>query len=101
MAAIRRGSRILLLSLLWACRPAPSPAQANAAPAPSTAATAAANRFDPEEATRAYLAKVSPEKKARSNAYFEGGYWLHLWEFLYGIAAMWLLLQAGWSARMR
>lgn len=54
-----------------------------------------------EEATRAYLARVPPEKKARSDAYFEGGYWLRLWEFLYGAAAAWLLLTLGWSARMR
>jgi STE24 endopeptidase len=101
MAAIRRGSRVLLLLLLWASRPEPVAAQAISAPPPSTAAAAAAKRFDPEEATRAYLAKVSPEKKARSNAYFEGGYWLHLWEFLYGLAAMGLLLAARWSARMR
>jgi len=54
-----------------------------------------------EEATRAYLAKIPPEKKARSDAYFEGGYWLHLWEFVFGVAVAWLLLAAGWSARMR
>jgi STE24 endopeptidase len=54
-----------------------------------------------EEATRAYLARMTPEKKARSDAYFEGGYWLRLWDFLYGVAVAWLLLAAGWSARMR
>ena len=68
---------------------------AKAAPAPSSPA------FDAEQAARAYLAKVPPEKKARSDAYFEGGYWLHLWEFLYGVAISWLLLAGKWSARMR
>jgi STE24 endopeptidase len=58
-------------------------------------------RLDAEEATRAYLARMTPEQKARSDAYFEGGYWLRLWDFLYGIAVAWLLLAAGWSARMR
>jgi len=32
--------------------------------------------FDPEAATRAYLATLGPEQKARSDAYFEGGNWL-------------------------
>ncbi len=54
-----------------------------------------------EEATRAYLARMTPEKKARSDAYFEGGYWLRLWGFLYAVSVAWLLLAAGWSARMR
>jgi Zn-dependent protease with chaperone function len=58
-------------------------------------------RLDPMEATRAYLAKVPAEQKARSDAYFEGGYWLHLWTFLSEVGAAWLLLALGWSARMR
>ena len=60
-----------------------------------------AARFDPEEATRAYLARQSPEEKARSDAYFEGGYWLRLWGFLYGLGVAWLLLGTGLSRRMR
>lgn len=57
--------------------------------------------FDAEAATKAYLATFSPEKKARSDAYFEGGYWLILWDFLYGAGISILLLAAGFSARMR
>lgn len=60
-----------------------------------------APRLDPMEATREYLAKVPPEQRARSDAYFEGGYWLHLWTFLFEVGAAWLLLTLGWSARMR
>ncbi len=60
-----------------------------------------AERFDPEVATEAYMAKLSPEARARSDAYFEGGYWLLLWGFLYGIGVAWLLLGTGLSARMR
>lgn len=73
------------------------------APAPAAAAAAAKGEkaFDPMEATRAYLAKVPPEKRARSDAYFEGGYWLLLWDFLYGAAVAILLLALRWSARMR
>ena len=66
-------------------------AQAPAAPAP----------FDVEVATRAYLAKQSPEAKAKSDAYFEGGYWLQLWGFLYTLGVAWLLLGSGLSARMK
>ncbi|MGM9491682.1 M48 family metallopeptidase [Ideonella sp. YS5] len=41
---------------------------------------------DPEQATRAYLDRLSPEARARSDAYFEGGYWLILWNTLLGLA---------------
>ena len=57
--------------------------------------------MDPAEATKAYLARIAPEKKKRSDAYFEGRYWLRLWEFLYGVSVAWLLLRLGWSAWMR
>ncbi len=57
--------------------------------------------FDVKAAVNAYLAKVPPDKKARSDAYFEGGYWLILCDFIYTIVVMLLLLQAGWSAKMR
>lgn len=57
--------------------------------------------FDPVAATEAYLAKLSPEQRARSDAYFEGGYWLQLWGFLYGAAVAILLLATRLSARMR
>jgi STE24 endopeptidase len=57
--------------------------------------------FDVEGATDAYLARLSPEEKTRSDAYFEGGYWLQLWGILYTLAVAWLLLGTGLSARMR
>src|SRR5215470_14160799 len=57
--------------------------------------------FDVRAATDAYLAKVPAEKKARSDAYFEGGYWLQLWDFLLGCAILIALLQSGWSSRVR
>ena len=52
-------------------------------------------------ATQAYLDTVSPEKRARSDAYFEGGYWLILWRFLWSSLAMLALLHFGLSARVR
>ena len=35
--------------------------------------------FDVTEATRAYLNTLQGAARAKSNAYFEGGYWLILW----------------------
>jgi STE24 endopeptidase len=66
---------------------------------PSAAASGPAS--DVNAAVETYLAKMSPAQRARSNAYFEGGYWLSLWDFLTSAVVMWLLLQFGWSARMR
>ena len=61
----------------------------------------AAPVFDPQAATRAFLDRVPPAQKARSDAYFEAGYWLDLWNFLLSAAISVLLLEARWSARMR
>ena len=57
--------------------------------------------FDADAATEAYMAMIPPAAMARSDAYFEGGYWLVLWDFVYGAAISLLLLNVGWSARMR
>ena len=57
--------------------------------------------FNVKAATDAWLATVPPDKKARSDAYFEGGYWLQLWDFLVVAAIMLLLLQARISVRIR
>ncbi len=57
--------------------------------------------FDVKAAVDAYLATVPPDKKARSDAYFEGGYWLELWDFLLGAAISIFLLQSRLSARFR
>src|ERR1700691_884950 len=59
------------------------------------------SHFDATAATNAYLAQIPADKRARSDAYFEGGYWLILWDFVYGIAIALLLLNLRWSARMR
>ena len=66
------------------------PAEAQASP-----------HFDATAATNAYLAQIPPDKTARSDAYFEGGYWMILWDFLYGVVIALLLLNLRWSARMR
>jgi STE24 endopeptidase len=93
-------SYLALLSLLLGA-PAQARAQESAAVPgiPSAAATSA--DFDAEAATQAYLATVPADDKARSDAYFEGGYWLLLWNFVASTAIYLLLLGAGLSARMR
>jgi Zn-dependent protease with chaperone function len=57
--------------------------------------------FDVDRATDAYISLLSEEDRARSDAYMEGGYWLQLWGFLYGLGVAWLLLGTRLSARMR
>jgi len=57
--------------------------------------------FNAETATKAYLAQIPASAKARSDAYFEGGYWLILWDFLYGAVICLVLLNLRWSAAMR
>jgi STE24 endopeptidase len=69
--------------------------------APVARQTTAAPAFDVQAAVNAYLAKMPPAQRARSDAYFEGGYWLQLWDFLATVIAMWLLLHFRWSAGMR
>jgi STE24 endopeptidase len=98
--------------LLWVCAPV---ASAQAPPAtrfavvdtlPASAIPPAARLrsgvpFDPAAATAAYLATVPPAARARSDAYFEGGYWLQLWDFLLNAGIMLLFLGLGWSWRLR
>jgi len=63
--------------------------------------TASTGAFNVEAETRAYLERQTAKEKTRSDAYFEGGYWVQLWQFLYGAALSLLLLQTRLSAGMR
>ena len=54
---------------------------------------AATGAFDVETATRAYLDTLQGPARAKSDAYFEGGYWLLLWGTLVGVLVDWLLLR--------
>ncbi|MEO8141949.1 MAG: M48 family metallopeptidase [Sphingomicrobium sp.] len=62
------------------------------------AAATAVPAFDAETATRAYLATLDGAARAKSDAYFEGGYWLPLWGASISILSYWLMLRLGWSA---
>lgn len=79
----------------------PVPAGARPATAADPTAGAGASSPTPEEATAAWLAHLSPEKRARSDAYFEGETWLRLWDFLLGAVIALALLFSRLSARMR
>jgi STE24 endopeptidase len=57
--------------------------------------------FDPEAATQAYLATLKGAARAKSDAYFEGGYWILLWGTLVAIVSDLVILRTGLSARFR
>lgn len=57
--------------------------------------------FNVDRATEAYLNVLTPQQRAKSDAYFEGGYWLELWSLLYGLGVAAVLLLTGLSRRMR
>ena len=56
---------------------------------------------DPVAATNAYMSRISPAAKARSDAYFEGGYWLQLLDLAVGLAAAFILLRSKVLVRCR
>jgi STE24 endopeptidase len=91
---------LIVFAVLACVASAQTPAATKAEGAPASA-TPAAQSFDVNAAVEAYFAKMPPARRARSNAYFEGGYWLLLWDFLTTVFVMWLLLRFRWSARMR
>src|SRR5438477_10997814 len=57
--------------------------------------------LDPAAATQAWLASVPRNEREKSDAYFEGGYWLILWNFLMAAAISIFLLASRISARLR
>src|SRR6266576_2143371 len=77
--------RFVVLVVALATFSSSLPAQETATPSPIPAATPT-GITDPETATRAWLDTMPPNEKARSDAYFEGTYWLILWNFLLTVA---------------
>jgi STE24 endopeptidase len=57
--------------------------------------------LDPAAATQAWLATVPKDQREKSDAYFEGGYWLILWNFLLAVVISIFLLASRISARLR
>lgn len=66
---------------------------------PATSALAA--QFDVEAASRAYLDLLPHAARERSDAYFEGGYWLLLWGTLAAMAADAVILRLGLARALR
>ena len=62
---------------------------------------AAGGGFDVETATRAYLDTLQGPARAKSDAYFTGGYWLILWGTAVGVLIDWLLLHFRIAAGFR
>src|SRR5438093_2626918 len=70
-------------------------------PTAAAGVTETAKSFDAATATQAWLATVPREKREKSDAYFEGGYWLILWNFLLAAGISIFLLTSRISARLR
>src|SRR6266536_1151733 len=60
-----------------------------------------AKSFDPAAATQAWLATVPADKRKKSDAYVEGGYWLILCNFLLAAGISIFLLASRISAQLR
>jgi STE24 endopeptidase len=112
-ALTRTLSTLILLLVSSAVTLTPASAQENLAPSISPAPTVvkepgytrATNEsiktFDPAAATQALLDSVPHDQREKSNSYFEGGYWLILWNFLFTAAISIFLLASRLSARLR
>ena len=103
-------ARILVQTVLACCALVPpsaslAAADRDAVPAPPRLEIPAAARatpgFDVERATEAYMATLSPEARRRSDAYFEGQYWLTLVDWAWTLAVAALLLGGGRMSRLR
>lgn len=68
---------------------------------PDAAKAAPGQKLDVEAATQAYLAELPAEARARSDAYFEGGYILILVDFLYAALLAAILMWSRLSANLR
>ncbi len=57
--------------------------------------------FDSNVAAQAYFDSMSEEEREKSDAYFEGGYWIILWSLIYGIGVAWIFMSKGLSHRIK
>jgi STE24 endopeptidase len=112
LRSLRTVAAFIVCGTLVAVANAAEPALPNAADAATTArpqfrirpvddAWRASLPRDADAATQAYLDRLPADVVARSNAYFEGGYWLQLWNLLLGFAIAAILLSGRRSARVR
>lgn len=57
--------------------------------------------FDAARATDAYIATIPAAEREKSDAYFEGGYWIEAWGTVIAVLVAWILLRTRFSARLR
>lgn len=97
-------SKHLLLLLITVCvvfALIPAAAEESLMPVASSETQQNIQTLDPAAATQAWLATVPKDQREKSDAYFEGGYWLILWNFLLAAAISIFLLASRISARLR
>jgi|WetSurMetagenome_2_1015567.scaffolds.fasta_scaffold00004_50 STE24 endopeptidase len=64
------------------------------------AQTSFTRHFDADSATKAYLSVLSPDQKEKSDSYFEGGYWISLWQFIIEVFIAFIFLYLGLSKQV-
>ncbi len=64
-------------------------------------ARAAPPLFDPVAETEALLKTLPAEARARSDAYFEGGYIIQVWNLVFSLALTWALLKFRVTVKLR
>lgn len=57
--------------------------------------------FDPQAATAAWLATLSPEETARAVSYTQGSHWLILWGFAVSALVAWVIVRTDLLGRVR
>ena len=57
--------------------------------------------FDPQAATAAWLATLSPEETARAIQYTQGGHWLILWGLVVSLVVAWIIVRTDLLGRVR
>lgn len=95
------GVLLLMLFVIGVTHAQAVPSSAAAPAAVTQPAPVQSAAFNVDAATNAYMAELTPAQRANSDAYFEGGYWLILWDLLVAVGVAWLLLGTRLSARMR
>ncbi|MBP6731099.1 MAG: M48 family metallopeptidase [Chitinophagales bacterium] len=67
----------------------------------TTSVTTITQTFNVDSAVKAYMNMLTPEQRAKSDAYFEGGYWLQVFNLLYGFGVAFIFLQLGLGRWMK
>src|SRR5260370_38149729 len=70
-------------------------------PANDSPALQQSTPLDPAAATQAWLESVPQDKREKSDAYFEGGYWLIRWDYVVVASISILMLSSRCQRRLR